>query len=153
VRNSHCAGLDYPDVTLVVQVGTPFNLNLNTHRIGRTARGGRVGEALLITLPFESKSISGMARRYGYTKESMKYTLDLGDDGLSRVRECMLKHKVLRSHAESAYLSFVAYYTEYGSRDISAADILHAAEAFAAEIGLTELPAMSERLAISLDKR
>ena len=37
-------GLDYPDVTAVVQVGVPTNRAQYIHRLGRTGRAGKVGE-------------------------------------------------------------------------------------------------------------
>lgn len=46
-------GMDYPDVTLVVQVGLPANREQYIHRLGRTARGGKGGEGLLMLADFE----------------------------------------------------------------------------------------------------
>ena len=46
-------GLDYPDVTLVVQVGLPSSREQYIHRLGRTARAGKKGEGLLLLAPHE----------------------------------------------------------------------------------------------------
>ncbi len=46
-------GLDYPDVSLVVQFGAPSNDNDYIHRLGRTGRAGQSGRGLLVLLPFE----------------------------------------------------------------------------------------------------
>ena len=46
-------GLDYPDVTLVVQVGLPSSKEQYIHRLGRTARAGKTGEGLLLLAPHE----------------------------------------------------------------------------------------------------
>ena len=46
-------GLDYPDVTLVVQVGLPSSREQYIHRLGRTARAGKTGEGLLLLAPHE----------------------------------------------------------------------------------------------------
>mmetsp|Transcript_14726 Transcript_14726/g.40975 ORF Transcript_14726/g.40975 Transcript_14726/m.40975 type:complete len:796 (+) Transcript_14726:1-2388(+) len=46
-------GLDYPDVSLVVQMGAPSTDQDYIHRIGRTGRAGQVGRSLLVLLPFE----------------------------------------------------------------------------------------------------
>ena len=45
-------GMDYPDVTLVVQMGLTTKEQY-THRLGRTARAGKEGSGLLICAPFE----------------------------------------------------------------------------------------------------
>lgn len=46
-------GVDYPDVTAVVQVGAPADRSQYIHRLGRTARAGKVGEGFLVLCPFE----------------------------------------------------------------------------------------------------
>ena len=45
-------GMDYPDVTLVLQMGLT-DKNQYVHRLGRTARAGKEGSGLLICSPFE----------------------------------------------------------------------------------------------------
>eukprot|EP00617_Octactis_speculum_P021024 CAMPEP_0185769062 /NCGR_PEP_ID=MMETSP1174-20130828/53346_1 /TAXON_ID=35687 /ORGANISM="Dictyocha speculum, Strain CCMP1381" /LENGTH=556 /DNA_ID=CAMNT_0028454013 /DNA_START=125 /DNA_END=1792 /DNA_ORIENTATION=+ len=52
-------GLDYPDVTLVVQVGAPSERAQYTHRLGRTARGGKKGEGVLFLADFEEPLLAG----------------------------------------------------------------------------------------------
>ncbi|CAN0346857.1 unnamed protein product, partial [Laminaria digitata] len=41
-------GMDYPDVSLVVQVGLPADQNQYIHRLGRTARAGKGGSGLVL---------------------------------------------------------------------------------------------------------
>ena len=41
-------GMDFPDVTLVLQVGLPADADSYTHRVGRTARAGKDGRAILL---------------------------------------------------------------------------------------------------------
>ena len=47
-------GMDYPDVTAVVQVGLPSSREQYIHRLGRTGRAGKEGEGLLVLDPAES---------------------------------------------------------------------------------------------------
>ena len=49
-------GMDFPNVTHVIQVGMPQTAELYVHRIGRTARGDKNGEGWLFRLPFERHS-------------------------------------------------------------------------------------------------
>jgi len=46
-------GVDYPGVTKVIQVGVPTSRDIYIHRIGRTGRAGKEGEAVLVLAPFE----------------------------------------------------------------------------------------------------
>jgi ATP-dependent RNA helicase MSS116 len=48
-------GVDYPGVTMVIQVGMPSNREQYIHRIGRTGRANKSGEAMLILSPFEEQ--------------------------------------------------------------------------------------------------
>ncbi|XP_055934569.1 probable ATP-dependent RNA helicase DDX10 [Argiope bruennichi] len=50
-------GLDFPNVNWVVQLDCPEDVNTYIHRAGRTARYEKNGEALLVLLPSEAKSM------------------------------------------------------------------------------------------------
>lgn len=47
-------GMDFPNVSLVVQVGLPSNGDQYTHRVGRTARAGNEGRAVILLTQRES---------------------------------------------------------------------------------------------------
>jgi len=56
-------GLDFPDVTAIIQVGVPSARDQYIHRLGRTGRAGKSGNCLLILHDFEEyflKSISDL---------------------------------------------------------------------------------------------
>lgn len=46
-------GMDFPDVTHVIQMGLPSSAENYVHRIGRTGRGEKTGEGWLIISPLE----------------------------------------------------------------------------------------------------
>ena len=46
-------GMDFPNVTMVIQVGLPSSKEQYIHRLGRTARAGKTGEGLLLLAPHE----------------------------------------------------------------------------------------------------
>ena len=48
-------GMDYPDVTRVIQVGLPSGKEQYIHRLGRTARAGKGGCGVLLLCDFESQ--------------------------------------------------------------------------------------------------
>ena len=47
-------GMDFPDVSLVLQVGLPADADAYTHRVGRTARAGKDGRAIILLTESES---------------------------------------------------------------------------------------------------
>lgn len=47
-------GMDYPDVTFVLQAGAPSDRDQYLHRLGRTARAGKEGAGLLLLCDFET---------------------------------------------------------------------------------------------------
>jgi len=51
-------GMDYPDITGVIQVGMPTNREQYVHRLGRTARAGKGGWGVLIICDFEKKFLN-----------------------------------------------------------------------------------------------
>eukprot|EP00754_Rhynchopus_humris_P027754 Rhum_TRINITY_DN15106_c24_g1::Rhum_TRINITY_DN15106_c24_g1_i1::g.139875::m.139875/K17679/MSS116; ATP-dependent RNA helicase MSS116, mitochondrial len=62
-------GMDYPDVSKVIQVGLPSDKAQYTHRLGRTARAGKSGNGVLLLCDFEK----------GFLRQ-------LHDQGLTEVR-------------------------------------------------------------------
>jgi ATP-dependent RNA helicase MSS116 len=50
-------GIDYPDVSRVIQVGSPTSTEQYVHRVGRTGRAGKGGRADLLLLPFEQNFV------------------------------------------------------------------------------------------------
>ncbi|KAL4204193.1 hypothetical protein AMTRI_Chr01g130910 [Amborella trichopoda] len=51
-------GVDYPDVTLVIQMGLPSDREQYIHRLGRTGRKGKEGKGLLLLAPWEEYFLS-----------------------------------------------------------------------------------------------
>lgn len=55
-------GLDYPDVSTVIQVGLPADKAQYIHRIGRTARAGKGGSGVLLLADFEAHPFLSSAK-------------------------------------------------------------------------------------------
>ncbi|HTY54365.1 MAG TPA: DEAD/DEAH box helicase [Candidatus Binataceae bacterium] len=62
-------GLDIPDVSHVVNFDLPEAPDTYIHRIGRTARMGKSGEALSLVMPEDGKSLRGIERTLGVKLE------------------------------------------------------------------------------------
>lgn len=56
-------GMDFPNVTHVIQIGLPGSRDTYIHRIGRTARAGKEGEGWLIASQMESSEIRSRLNR------------------------------------------------------------------------------------------
>jgi ATP-dependent RNA helicase MSS116 len=54
-------GVDYPDVTAVIQVGAPTDRSQYIHRLGRTARAGKQGDGVLLLAPFDAHVLNELA--------------------------------------------------------------------------------------------
>jgi ATP-dependent RNA helicase DDX10/DBP4 len=50
---------DIPEVNWVIQLDCPENANTYIHRVGRTARFHKDGEALLVLVPSEEEGMIG----------------------------------------------------------------------------------------------
>ncbi len=56
-------GLDLPEVDWIVQYDPPAEISDYIHRVGRTARRGRGGHALLFVLPTESELLDALSQK------------------------------------------------------------------------------------------
>ena len=65
-------GLDIPDVSHVVNFDLPEAPDVYIHRIGRTARMGKSGEALSLVLPEDGASLRGIERTLGVRLECVR---------------------------------------------------------------------------------
>ena len=51
-------GVDYPDVTHVLQFGLPMSREQYIHRLGRTGRAGKAGKGVILLSPFEVRGLT-----------------------------------------------------------------------------------------------
>ncbi len=65
-------GLDVDRIALVINYDMPFDSEAYVHRIGRTGRAGRNGEAILFVNPRERRFITGIERAIGRPIEPME---------------------------------------------------------------------------------
>lgn len=56
-------GLDLPSVDWIVQYNPPVTSEDYVHRVGRTARVGNCGQAVIFLAPHESGFVSRLAKR------------------------------------------------------------------------------------------
>ena len=65
-------GLDVDRIGLVINYDIPFDSEAYVHRIGRTGRAGRSGDAILFLTPRERRFLGGLERAVGKAIEPME---------------------------------------------------------------------------------
>ena len=82
-------GLDVDRITLVVNYDIPFDSEAYVHRIGRTGRAGRTGDAILFVTPRERRFLGGLERAVGRPIEPMEIPSNatINQNRLDRLRQ------------------------------------------------------------------
>ena len=74
-------GLDFPEVSMIIQYDAPMGPEEYVHRVGRTARFGRHGSALLFVSPAECGFIGYLHAQCGITALSKRDGVELLNNG------------------------------------------------------------------------
>ena len=122
-------GLDYPNITLVVQFGAPSNRDQYIHRLGRTARAGAGGEGVLLLAPFEARSV--MARLKGLPIESPPAEPPAAAVAAARADIAKGLVRVDDRQRGMAYQSFLGFYNSLPGLKIPKAELVKVANEFA----------------------
>jgi ATP-dependent RNA helicase MSS116 len=150
-------GVDYPDVTHVLQFGMASDRETYIHRLGRTGRAGKKGEGLLVLLETEKTYIQrdladlDIPRNdflQGLLNEPLPKHMD---DELAPVLHDVRTggRPELAKAAESVYRSIFGFYTgRLAAIGIRSKDpLVEMANSFAGQAGLQTLPLLSDKLA------
>lgn len=134
-------GLDYPDVTTVMQVGLPSDKAQYVHRIGRTARAGKGGNGVLLLADYEADAF-------------LRKVSDLPLQKMDKLSEQMLSavsngwkvamEKVPYGTISGAYQSFLGFYnSNMKALRMNREQVVALANEWASSIGgLSEAPAL-----------
>lgn len=150
-------GVDFPDIDAVVQYDAPTDPKTFSHRVGRTARAGRAGRAIiLLTRGREEQYVDFLSVRkipiapqayLGADLEPVESVPTPADPDslalLARMREIVLADRDLADRGAKALVSAVRAYTKHEASFIfRPADIDYAA--LGTVFGLLRLPVMPE---------
>ena len=129
-------GLDLPSVDWIVQYNPPVSSTDYVHRVGRTARIGMSGKALLFLLPTEVPYLNILSERNLRVKElkiediltefvrsrcaekttiSEEHLQDVLTKQHLKFEECVLQNKSLKELAVIAFRSFIGAYNTFPS--------------------------------------
>ena len=92
-------GLDVERIGLVINYDMPFDSEAYVHRIGRTGRAGRTGEAVLFMTPRERRFIRNLERATGQPIEMMEVP---GNTAINQGRLDRLRKRLSESANEDA---------------------------------------------------
>lgn len=138
-------GMDYPDVTFVLQVGLT-DKSQYIHRLGRTARAGKDGKGGLLLANYEKNHM---------TKRELKdMPLELipvpittkSSDAASQAIQNVGENETLRNSAEQAYRAWLGYYNGHLKKiNWDKKQLVQQANMWATDVGLKTLPGMQKR--------
>ncbi|KAM0072236.1 putative RNA helicase [Helianthus debilis subsp. tardiflorus] len=131
-------GVDYPDVTLVIQIGLPSDKAQYIHRLGRTGRKGKEGEGILLLAPWEEFFLSTL-----HDLPISKAEPPLIDpDTKKKVAKAM--SYVDMKIKEMAYQAWLGYYNSNKTVGRDKSKLVELVNEFSRSMGLDTPPAMSK---------
>ena len=127
-------GMDFPDVTFVIQIGLPSSREQYVHRLGRTGRAGKSGEGLLILADFEKYILRSM-------KDLPLQLAEASVDPNAADRITRALQKVDSKTKDQAYVAWMGFYnSSTGKMGWSKNDLVHAANRTHDVLGCRGLP-------------
>lgn len=155
-------GVDYPNVTHVVQVGVPSDRETFIHRSGRTGRAGRKGLNLLLLTPAEEPFLHDDL--HGLPLEpnerfhrAMKRPLDCRLENMRMHVQMKMRDgqsSLLKENVQDVYEALLGYYTSRIRRWSKGASwqdqVVQLATEYCRQAGLSEMPNLNARLANQL---
>lgn len=66
-------GMDFPNVSHVIQIGVSSEIDSHTHKIGRTGRAGKQGDALLFTSKLEEPFVKALRKNGNKFTETIEF--------------------------------------------------------------------------------
>ncbi|RAL44392.1 hypothetical protein DM860_011669 [Cuscuta australis] len=137
-------GMNYPDVTLVIQVGIPVDREQYIHRLGRTGREGKDGEGILLIAPWEEYFLDGLK-----DLPVQKCDLPILDTNITaKIEESMAR--VDNSVKEGAYHAWLGYYSSIREIGRDKTTLVSLANQFSDSIGLERPPSLFRKTAIKM---
>jgi ATP-dependent RNA helicase MSS116 len=148
-------GVDYPNVSGVIQFGIPESRDQYIHRLGRTGRAGKAGKGILVLSPFEAKFVKELKNIDIPVNEEISQMLQkpvdaeiMNDlDGVfNRIRSGDAR---LTLSAQQAYQAFIGYYRGHMKRTTlrNNEQLVDVANEYSRLMGLKEIPGITKRAA------
>lgn len=134
-------GLDIPGVDCIVQYDPPQDPNVFIHRVGRTARLGRQGSAIVFLLPKEEAYVEFLRIRRVPLEERKSF--DEASDVVPEIRSAAKKDRDVMEKGLRAFVSYIRAYKEHHCSYIFRWKELEIGK-LGMGFGLLQLPSMPE---------
>ncbi|CAN6252734.1 unnamed protein product [Urochloa humidicola] len=137
-------GVNYPDVTLVIQVGAPPDREHYIHRLGRTGREGKSGKGVLLLAPWEEYFLNeiGDLPLEKHTAPDIDQEMKQKVDDSIKIVDMSIK--------EAAYHAWLGYYNSIADIGRDKTMLADLANRFGASIGLEKPPAIYRKTALKM---
>ncbi|KAF8046915.1 hypothetical protein N665_3339s0004 [Sinapis alba] len=129
-------GVDYPDVSLVLQMGLPSDRKQYIHRLGRTGRKDKEGEGVLLLAPWEEYFLSSV-KDLPITKASLP---QVDPQTVKKVQKAL--SQVDMKNKEAAYQAWLGYYKSQEKIARDTIRLVQLANEFSRSMGLSIPPAI-----------
>jgi len=134
-------GVDYPGVTLVVQVGLT-DREQYIHRLGRTGRAGQIGRGVLLLCDFETKFLDDIKDLDITSRKLPQYKLNQ----LKAVALLKSLPEELEKAGEQAYQAFLGYYNVALKRiEMDKHGVVQLANEYSQTIGFDKPPRIRQK--------
>ncbi|XP_062221441.1 DEAD-box ATP-dependent RNA helicase 48-like isoform X2 [Phragmites australis] len=137
-------GVNYPDVTLVIQIGVPPDREHYIHRLGRTGREGKSGRGVLLIAPWEEYFLTEIS-----DLPIDKYQAPEIDQQMKQKVDDSIKI-VDMSIKEAAYHAWLGYYNSIADIGRDKTMLADLANRFGVSIGLQKPPAIYRKTALKM---
>lgn len=137
-------GMNYPDVSLVIQVGVPVDREQYINRLGRTGREGKGGEGILLLAPWEEYFLDELKD----LPLHKSFSPHLDPDMKVKIEKSMAK--VDPSVKEAAYHAWLGYYNSIRETGRDKTTLVELAKGFCDSIGLERVPALFRKTALKM---
>ncbi|KAJ8466721.1 hypothetical protein OPV22_029273 [Ensete ventricosum] len=134
-------GLDIPGVDWILQYDPPQDPNVFIHRVGRTARIGRQGSAIVYLLPKEDAYVEFLCLRRVPLKE--RKSIDVAFDIVPQIRSAAKEDRDVMEKGIKAFVSYIRAYKEHHCSYIFRWKELEIGK-LAMGYGLLQIPSMPE---------
>ena len=133
-------GMDFPDVTFVIQVGLPSSREQYVHRLGRTGRAGKTGQGLLILADYEKYILRTMT-----DLPLQKAEARVDPSAVQRIQNGL--QKVDQQSKDQAYVAWMGFYNGSSSKmGWSKAQLVQAANDYALNVlGCPQIPGILKK--------
>jgi ATP-dependent RNA helicase MSS116 len=135
-------GVDYPDISLVLQVGLT-DRDQYIHRLGRTARAGMEGQGILLLAEFEKPLLKELS---DLPIQEMSLPISLNGSKTAKVLLATSRNQELMRVAEMSYQAWLGFYNTHLKRlGLDKVHLVQMAAEYSKSIGLIEVPRIQKK--------